>query len=77
MNTPISLESALTAVAGTRATGRIEGDRASIVVDVSGLDAAARDALEAEVRAVVSAVPGVASVRIALTSQRTSRVILA
>ena len=77
MNMPISLESTLAGVAGTRATGRIEAGRASIVVDVSGLDEAARDALEAEVRAAVGAVPGVATVRIALTSQRTSRVILA
>ena len=77
MNMPISLESTLAGVAGTRATGRIEAGRASIVVDVSGLDETARDTLEAAVHAAVSALPDVATVRIALTSQRSRRIVLA
>ena len=77
MNAPNSLDSALTAVAGTRATGRIEDGRASIVVDVSGLDEGARDTLEAAVRAAASGVAGVATVRVALTSQRSRRIVLA
>nr|WP_277971531.1 Mrp/NBP35 family ATP-binding protein [Sphingomonas echinoides] len=63
--------------AGTRATGRIEGDRASIVIDVSGLDEGERDSLEASVRAAASDLPGVATVRIALTSQRSTRLSIA
>ncbi len=77
MNAPNPLDSALAAVAGTRATGRIEAGRASIVVDVSGLDEGARDVLDAEVRAAAGAVPGVTSVRVALTSQRSRRIVLA
>jgi len=77
MNAQNPLDFALEAVAGTRATGRIEDGRASIVVDVSGLDEGARDALDAAVRAAAGAVPGVATVRVALTSQRSRRIVLA
>ncbi|WP_242139960.1 Mrp/NBP35 family ATP-binding protein [Sphingomonas sp. TREG-RG-20F-R18-01] len=67
----------LAPVAGTRATGRIEGDRASIVVDVTGLDEAERDSLDAAVRAFAGGLPGVATVRVALTSQRNQRLSIA
>jgi ATP-binding protein involved in chromosome partitioning len=77
MTDPISLEAALTAVAGTRATGRIEEGRASIIVDVSGLDAAEHAPLEDAVRKAASAVAGVSAVRVALTSQRQQRVTIA
>lgn len=71
------LEAALTPIAGTRATARIEGARANIILDVSGLDADARAAMEGEVRAAATAVPGIAEVRIALTSERTRRCLIA
>ncbi|MDR6850258.1 ATP-binding protein involved in chromosome partitioning [Sphingomonas sp. BE270] len=71
------LDTALIRVAQGRATARIEEGRASIIVDVSGLDDAARDALEADVRAAASDVPGISSVRVALTSQRSRRIVLA
>ena len=71
------LDTALIRVAEGRATARIEEGRASIIVDVSGLDDAARDALEADVRAAASDVPGISSVRVALTSQRSRRIVLA
>ena len=71
------LDAALLRVAQGRATGRIEEGRASIIVDVSGLDEPARDALEADVRAAATAVPGISSVRVALTSQRSRRIVLA
>lgn len=71
------LDAALIRVAQGRATARIEEGRASIIVDVSGLDDAARDALEADVRAAASDVPGISSVRVALTSQRSRRIVLA
>jgi ATP-binding protein involved in chromosome partitioning len=77
MTDPVSLDALLAPVAGTRATGRIEGDRASIVVDVSGLDEAERDSLEADVRAFAGGLPGVATVRVALTSQRSQRLSIA
>ena len=77
MTDPNLLNVALEAVAAGRATGRIEGGRASIVIDVSGMEGDARDALEASVRAAALAVPGVSDVRVALTSQRQARVTLA
>ncbi len=76
--TPIDrLAAALTPIAGTRATPRIEGDRASIILDVSGLDEQARDDLEARVRTAAQGVAGIATVRIAQTSQRTRRLSIA
>ncbi|RZF63383.1 ATP-binding protein [Sphingomonas populi] len=77
MTDPNPLDTALAPVAGTRATARIEGSRASIILDVSGLDPSEHDALEARVRAAASAVPGIETVRVALTSQRTRRVSIA
>jgi ATP-binding protein involved in chromosome partitioning len=73
----ITITDALGRVAGTRATARMDADRASIILDVTGLDEAERDALEADVRAAALAVPGVATVRVAQTSQRTARRIIA
>jgi len=72
-----ALDAALAPVAGTRATARIEGDRASIILDVSGVEASEHDALEARVRAAASGVPGIATVRVALTSQRARRLSIA
>jgi len=77
MTDPNPLDTALAPVAGTRATARIEGSRASIILDVSGLDPSEHDALEARVRAAASGVPGIETVRVALTSQRTRRVSIA
>ncbi|MDO7843237.1 Mrp/NBP35 family ATP-binding protein [Sphingomonas immobilis] len=71
------LEAALATISQGRATARIEGDRASIILDVTGIEAAEHKAFEARVRAAALAVPGIASVRIALTSQRTRRLSIA
>ena len=71
------LDAALLPIAGARATVRIEGDRASVILDVTGLDGAARDAIEHEVKAAALGVAGIATVRVALTSQRTRRVLIA
>ena len=73
----ITIADALERIAGTRATARMDDDRASIILDVTGLDEAQREALEADVRAAALAVPGVATVRVAQTSQRTARRIVA
>lgn len=72
-----ALEIALQPISGSRATARIEGDRASIILDVTGLDEAARDAMERDVHAAAAGVAGIATVRIAMTSQRTRRILIA
>ncbi|WCM27686.1 Mrp/NBP35 family ATP-binding protein [Sphingomonas sp. QA11] len=73
----VALNAALDPVAGKRATARIEGDRASIILDVTGLDEPARDAIERDVQAAAAGVAGIATVRVALTSQRTRRLLIA
>ncbi|NIJ21824.1 ATP-binding protein involved in chromosome partitioning [Sphingomonas naasensis] len=72
-----SLKAALTPIAAGRATVRIEAGRASIVLDVTGLGKAAGEELEADVRRVAEAVPGVAEVRVLLTSERRTRRLIA
>jgi ATP-binding protein involved in chromosome partitioning len=71
------IDAALSAIAGTRATTRIEGDRASIILDVTGLDERAREAIERDVKVAAEGVAGIATVRIALTSQRIRRTLIA
>lgn len=75
MTDPLHL--ALVAVAGERATARLTGTRADIMLDVTGLDAPARAAMEAAVRTAASAVPGVEEVRVAQTSERVGRTLIA
>ena len=58
------------------ATARVADGRASIVLDVSGLAPAEADALEAAARAAAAAA-GVAEVRVARTSERTARRLIA
>ncbi|UYY76083.1 P-loop NTPase [Sphingomonas sp. R1] len=77
MTEPQDLSAALAPVSAGRATVRLEGGRASVVLDVTGLAPETRDALEAEVRSAAAALPGVAEVRILLTSERRTRRILA
>lgn len=72
-----ALSAALAAAAGARATPRRDGARASIILDVTGLDQPARDALEAAVRVAAEAVAGIDTVRIAQTSTRTQRISIA
>lgn len=71
------LNATLTAIAGPRATARLEQGRASIILDVSGLEPTARDMLAASVRAEVSALAGIDEVRVAMTSQRSQRQLIA
>ena len=77
MTTNETLSAALAPITGSRATARIEDGRASIIIDVTGLDEAARDAMEQAVKAAATALPGVDSVRVALTSQRATRRLIA
>jgi len=72
-----TLNAALAPIAATRATGRIEGTRASIILDVTALDDASRDDLEAKVRAAAMALPGIDAVRVAQTSERVTRRLIA
>ncbi|TXC71782.1 Mrp/NBP35 family ATP-binding protein [Sphingomonas ginsenosidivorax] len=71
-----AVKAAIATVAGARATVRLEGARLGIVLDATGLDPKARDALEATVRMAATA-PGVAEVRIALTAERSTRRLIA
>ena len=72
-----ALQSALLAVAGGRAQARLNGARADVMLDVTGLDEAARAKLDLEVRNTAFAVPGVEDVRIAQTSERVGRTLIA
>src|SRR6187402_23697 len=49
---------------------RQSGGTVDVVIDVSGLDATARDAIEQQARAELLSLPGVNAVRIALTAER-------
>jgi ATP-binding protein involved in chromosome partitioning len=70
------LTQAVAAAAGTRAIVRVEGARAGIVLDATGLEADARDALEQTVRQAAAGVPGVAEVRVVVTAERVHRRII-
>ena len=71
------VEAAAAAAAGARATVRIEGARAGVVLDATGLSAAGREAMEAAVKAAVAAVPGVAEARVVVTAERIARTLVA
>lgn len=71
-----AVKAAIAAVAGARATVRLEGARLGVVIDATGLEPQARDALEATVR-MAATQPGVAEVRIAMTAERSTRRLIA
>jgi ATP-binding protein involved in chromosome partitioning len=75
-----TLQAALARVAG--AAGRASAPRlkdgvASLVLEVGGLAAATRGALERSVREALAAAPGVREVRLALTAEKAERTIVA
>ncbi len=75
-----ALEAAIATIAaatGRAGPPRFADGRASLILDVTGLDSTAREALDEELKAVLGKVPGVESVRIAQTSQRTGRRLIA
>jgi len=76
MTEKAAIEAVLAPIAAGRATVRVEGVRASIILDVTGLPEAAQDALEADIRAA-AALPGIEEVRIARTAQRVNRKLIA
>jgi ATP-binding protein involved in chromosome partitioning len=75
-----TLEAAIATVpaaAGRAGPARFADGRASLILDVTGLDTATREALDRDLKAALSAVTGVETVRIAQTSQRTGRRLIA
>ena len=66
------VKNAVAAVAGDRAVVRVEGGRIGVVVDATGLDVTARDALEAAVR--MAAGP---EARVVVTAERLNRRLIA
>ena len=59
------------------AAARLSKGRASLVVDATGLDAAARGSLESELRDLAARVEGVEDVRVALTTEKRERILIA
>ncbi len=62
---------------GRAAAPRLADGRAGLILDVAGLSVAQRDALGAEIEARLKQVDGVNEVRIAMTSARTQRMLVA
>ena len=58
-------------------TVRLADGVATLVVDVAGLDGAARDGLEAAIKQALAGAPGVNEVRVAMTADRPARRIIA
>jgi ATP-binding protein involved in chromosome partitioning len=56
---------------------RLKDGIASLILDVTGLDAAQRAALERRIRAALVAVAGIADTRIAMTAEKVERTIIA
>ena len=67
---------AVRAVAGKRATVRMEGVRVGVVIDATGLSPAERDAMDAAVRAAATDA-GAADIRVVVTAERTRRQLVA
>ena len=69
---------ALPHASGRVAPPRVAADgTASVILDVSGLGAAERETLEADVRRVLGAVEGISSVRVVQTAQKPERRLIA
>ena len=65
------------AARGRIQSARLAEGKASLVIDATGLDAAARASLERDVRAALAGAPGVSEVRVAMTAEKVGRTILA
>ncbi len=62
---------------GRASAPRITEGRAALILDVSGLTVATRAALAAEIEAQLKRLPGVTDVRIAMTSEKVARPLIA
>jgi len=69
--------SSVTEAGGRIAAPRLRDGVASLVLDVGGLSAEERAGLERRIRAVLTGVPGVRDVRIAMTADKAQRTIIA
>ena len=56
---------------------KVTGGVATIIADATGLDDAARQAFEAQVKSAALAVPGVTEARVAMTASQTARTLVA
>ncbi len=56
---------------------RLSEGRVSLILDVTGLSSAQRDALEGAVRAAIEPLPGVTDIRIAMTAEKVGRRLIA
>jgi ATP-binding protein involved in chromosome partitioning len=75
-----ALTAALASVEGTAgrvASARLGDGTASLVLEVTGLSARERASLEADIRAALARTPGIGEVRIAMTSEKPERTIVA
>lgn len=75
-----TITAALAAIPGAadRSSGlRFDAGRVSLMLDVTGLDPDARDALGKAVHQALEAVPGVTDMRVAMTSEKRGRTIIA
>jgi ATP-binding protein involved in chromosome partitioning len=68
---------AIPAAKGRAGPPRFADGRASLILDVTGLDVAAREALDAAIKGALGALPGVENVRIAQTSEKSGRRLIA
>ncbi len=65
------------AIAARASSARLADGRAIVVIDATGLDPAAREAMEQAARAALEAHPAIAEARIAMLAAKTARRILA
>lgn len=78
MTDPDRLLAAIAPIAEGRAAGlRLNEGRASLILDVTGLSGDARARMEAEIKAALLAQEGVSEVRIAMTSEKKGRRLIA
>jgi ATP-binding protein involved in chromosome partitioning len=78
MADPDRLYAAIARIVGSRtAPPRLADGRASLILDVTGLDQKTRDAMADAARAALLALPEVREVRIAMTSERRERRLIA
>lgn len=72
------LKAAIAKIAGSRAAApRLTDGRASVILDVTGLNAQTRSAMEAAIREALLALPEVSEVRVAMTSEKVDRRLIA
>ena len=78
MAEPDRLYAAISKIVGSRAAPpRLVDGRASLILDVTGLDHKTRDAMAEAAKSALLALPEVTEVRVAMTSEKRERRIIA